>query len=201
MARRILLTRLTDQPRTRAELAAHLATKGVPAEVATRILDRFTEVGLIDDAAYARAWIGSRLAGRGLARRALAAELRRKGVPDEIARAALDEVDPDDEIEAARRLVRRKLRTTAGLAPQVRTRRLVAMLARKGFGAGIAYAVVREEVAEAADLLHPAGDLDPAADVFGSAADLVDPDADLARQDAHGGGQGTEPHPVDVYPA
>ena len=155
VARRILLARLTDQPRTRAELAGFLAAKDVPDEVATRLLDRFTEVGLIDDAAYARAWISSRLAGRGLARRALAAELHRKGVPDVIAREALDEIDPDDEAAAAHRLVRRKLPGMARLAPEVRTRRLVAMLARKGFPAGLAFAVVREEVAEAADLLDP----------------------------------------------
>lgn len=160
MARRILLGRLTDQPRTRSELAAFLAAKGVPEEVATRLLDRFTEVGLIDDAAYAQAWVSSRQAGRGLARRALAAELRRKGVPDEIAREALDGVDPDDELEAARRLVRRKLRGTVGLAPQVRTRRLVAMLARKGYGAGVAYAVVRDEVAGAVELLEQVGDVE-----------------------------------------
>ena len=153
VARRILLSRLTDQPRTRAELARCLAAKDVPGEIAVRLLDRFTDVGLIDDLAFARAWIDSRLAGRGLARRALAEELRRKGVPDDIVRQALAEVDPDDEVEAARRLVRRKLRGSAGLVPQVRTRRLVALLARKGFGAGIAYAVVREEVAEATELL------------------------------------------------
>lgn len=154
MARRILLARLTDQPRTRAELARFLAAKDVPDEVATRLLDRFTEVGLIDDAAYARAWIGSRLAGRGLARRALASELRRKGVPDDIAREALDEIEPDDEVEAAHRSVRRKLPSMARLAPEVRTRRLVAMLARRGFPAGMAFAVVRDELADAALLDH-----------------------------------------------
>lgn len=153
MARRILLARLTDQPRTRAELAGFLAAKGVPADVAARLLDRFTEVGLIDDAAYARTWISSRLASRGLARRALSAELRRKGVPDDIARAALEEVDADDETQAARRLVQRKLRSMTGLDAQVRTRRLVAMLARKGYPAAVAFAVVREELADAADLL------------------------------------------------
>lgn len=170
MARQILRARLTDQPRTRAELAGSLAAQEVPEDVATRLLDRFTEVGLIDDAAYAQAWVRSRQAGRGLARRALAVELRRKGVPDEIAREALDEVDPDDEAEAARQLVRRKLRGTVGFTPQVRTRRLVAMLARKGHGAEVAYAVVREEVAGAAELLEQAG-----------------------------GGEGTEDRSSDVY--
>jgi regulatory protein len=155
VARRILLARLNDQPRTRAELAGFLAARDVPEEVATRLLDRFSEVGLIDDAAYARAWISSRLTGRGLARRALASELRRKGVPEDIAREALDEIEADDEVAAAHRLVRRKIASMARLSPEVRTRRLVAMLARKGFPAGTAFAVVRDELADAVELLEP----------------------------------------------
>ena len=80
VARRILLRRLTDQPRSRAELAEALAKRRVPVDVATQLLDRFTEVGLIDDEAFARAWVESRMRGKGLARRALALELHRKGI-------------------------------------------------------------------------------------------------------------------------
>ncbi len=88
----------------------------------------------------------SRQPGKGLARRALAQELRRKGVDDEVARVALDEVDPDDEVEAARVLVRRKLRTVAHLERDVAVRRLTGMLARKGYPAGVCFRVVREEL-------------------------------------------------------
>ena len=95
MARKILLDQLTGQARSRKELADKLAKKDVPAEIATRLLDRFEEVGLIDDEAFARAWIASRQPGKGLARRALAQELRRKGIDDEVAREALDEIDPE----------------------------------------------------------------------------------------------------------
>ena len=102
VARKILLDQLTGQARSRSELSGKLAKKGVPDEVAARLLDRFEEVGLVDDEAFARAWVQSRQPGKGLARRALAQELRRKGVDDEVARVALDEVDPDDEVEAAR---------------------------------------------------------------------------------------------------
>lgn len=147
VARKILLDQLTGQARTRKELATKLAAKGVPDEVATRLLDRFTEVGLIDDEAFARAWIASRQPGKGLARRALAQELRRKGIDDEIAREALDEIDPEDELEVARLLVRRKLRSVASLDELKATRRLVGMLARKGHSPGVAYRVVREELA------------------------------------------------------
>ena len=61
-----------------------------------------------------------------------------------MAREALDEIDPDDELEAARDLVRRKLRSMSGLDDTVRTRRLVGMLARKGYRPGLAFSVVRE---------------------------------------------------------
>lgn len=144
VARKILLDALTGAARSRKELADKLAKKDVPAEIATRLLDRFEEVGLVDDAAFARAWIASRQPGKGLASRALAQELRRKGIDDEVAREALDEIDPDDEREVAERLVQRKLRSMKALDPQVATRRLVGMLARKGHSPGLAYAVVRE---------------------------------------------------------
>jgi regulatory protein len=146
VARRILLDQLTGQARSRSELSVKLARKGVPDDVAGRLLDRFEEVGLVDDHAFARAWVQSRQPGKGLARRALAVELRRKGVDDEVARTALDEVDPDDELEAARLLVRRKLRTTASLPRDTAVRRLTGMLARKGYPAGTCFRVVREEL-------------------------------------------------------
>ena len=146
VARAILLDQLTGRARSRSELADKLRSKNVPDHVATRLLDRFEEIGLVDDEAFARSWVESRQAGKGLARRALAQELRRKGVDDEVAREVLDEMDPDDEVEAARRLVRRKLRTVARLDHQVATRRLAGMLARKGYPAGVAFRVVREEL-------------------------------------------------------
>ena len=147
VARTILLDQLTGRARTRSELATKLSSRGVPDGIATRLLDRFEEVGLVDDEAFARSWVQSRQPGKGLARRALAQELRRKGVDDEVARVALDEVDPDDEVEAARTLVRRKLRTVARLDRDVAVRRLTGMLARKGYPAGVCFRVVREELA------------------------------------------------------
>jgi regulatory protein len=161
VARTILLNRLESQPRTRYELAQTLARKQVPEGVAEQMLDRFEEVGLIDDAAFARSWVESRQAGRGLARRALAQELRRKGVPDETARDALDLVDPDAEAEAARALVRRRLRSMSGLDDRARVRRLTAMLARKGYPPGVAMSVVRAEVAEVDDAIEGEEASDP----------------------------------------
>lgn len=148
VARKILLDQLTGQARSRKELADRLAKRNVPDEIATRLLDRFTEVGLVDDEAFARAWIASRQRGKGLAGRALAQELRRKGIDDEIIREAVAEIEPADEEEAARALVAKKMRSLRNVDRMTATRRLVAMLARKGYSGGVAYAVVREALDE-----------------------------------------------------
>jgi regulatory protein len=153
VARKILLDQLTGRARSRSDLAKKLAQRHVPDDVAARLLDRFEEVGLVDDAAFAREWVAQRQEGRGLARRALAQELRRKGIDDEVARAALGDVDETDEIESARMLVRRKLRSVRGLDEDKAVRRLVGMLARKGHSSSVAYRVVREELA--VDLADP----------------------------------------------
>lgn len=145
-ARQILLRRLTDQPRSRAELAEHLAARNVPDEVAASLLDRFERVGLVDDAEFARSWVRSRQRSRGLSGRVLAQELRRKGVDDDLVKEAVDEIDPDEEEAAARRLVRKKRRSMRGIGHDTQLRRLTAMLARKGYPSGLAFSVVREEL-------------------------------------------------------
>ncbi|TFV66131.1 regulatory protein RecX [Blastococcus sp. CT_GayMR20] len=162
-ARGICLRALTGAPKTRSQLADLLAARGVPDEAAEAVLDRFTEVGLIDDAAFARAWVSSRQAGRGLARRALSAELRAKGVEPEVAAEAVEAVDDDDERAAARRLVDRKVGAMRRVDRATATRRLMGMLARKGYNGGLAAAVVREALDSAgADDVAVAGfdDLD-----------------------------------------
>jgi regulatory protein len=123
----------------------------VPDDVAEHVLGRFSEVGLVDDAAFARLWVSSRHRGRGLAGRALGQELRRKGVDDDVVREAVDGLAPEQEAATARALVQRRLRSTRGLAPEARVRRLAGMLARKGYPAGLAFAVVKQALAEEGD--------------------------------------------------
>ncbi|MEV8096068.1 RecX family transcriptional regulator [Kitasatospora sp. NPDC085879] len=147
-ARDICLRLLTGSPRSRKQLADALRKREIPEDVADEVLSRFEEVGLIDDAAFAAAWVDARHGRRGLARRALAQELRTRGISADLAEEALARVDSDDEAEAARALVDRRLRTTRGLEPQARTRRLVAMLARRGYSEGLAFRVVREALGE-----------------------------------------------------
>lgn len=147
VARAICLRLLTDRARTHAELAAVLRRRGVPDQVAERVLGRFSEVGLIDDAAFAEQWVRSRHSSRGLARRALAAELHRKGVDGEVVGHAVAALDRDSEERRARELVDRRLRSMAP-ADERAANRLVGMLARKGYPAGVAYRVVREALRE-----------------------------------------------------
>ncbi len=146
IARSICLKLLTMSPKTRAQLADALAAKGIPDDAAEAVLDRYTEVGLIDDAAFAQAWVSTRQAGRGLATRALAQELHSKGIDKDIAAQALAMVDPTAEEDSARTLVHRRLRSMASLEPHVATRRLLGMLARKGYPSDVSLRVVRESL-------------------------------------------------------
>lgn len=146
-ARTIVLDQLSAAPRTRAQLEDVLERKGIAAEVALAALDTFTELGYVDDEAFAVAWVQSRSASRGLARRALADELRNKGVPQPLAEAALDRLDPRAEEESARELIARKLASTRRLDRAVRERRALSLLARKGYPPTDALRLIREALA------------------------------------------------------
>ena len=159
-AKDVCLRLLTDRARSRAELAKKLADKGFDEEVAVRVLDRLTVVGLIDDASFAAQWVHSRHTYSGKGKRALAMELRTKGVAPEIAAQALDQIDGDDERVRAIELVQRKLRTMSldfevdgpGGRSSERdraVRRLVSMLARRGYPQSMAFDVVKSELAQA----------------------------------------------------
>ncbi|GHJ96065.1 MULTISPECIES: recombination regulator RecX [Streptomyces] len=147
-ARAICLRLLTGTPRTRRQLADALRKREIPDDVAEEVLARFEDVGLIDDAAFADAWVESRHHGRGLARRALARELRTKGIDPGLVQEAVNQLDSEQEEVTARELVERKLRATRGLERDRRLRRLAGMLARKGYPEGMALRVVRQALEE-----------------------------------------------------
>lgn len=143
VARLVCLRMLDRRAYTRAELSTALRKRGVPDEAADRVLDRFTEIGLIDDAALADGYARAQHRDRGLAGRAVALKLRRRGVPDDTVLAAVGQIDRDSEVDTARALVERRLRSIAGLDPAVQARRLIGLLARKGYAPGLAHDVVR----------------------------------------------------------
>jgi regulatory protein len=148
---------LASAPRTRAQLATALNRRRVSEETAEAVLGRFTEVGLIDDAMFANAWVESRHYGRGLSGRALALELRNQGVPADDIKAAVGGLDPEQEIATARGLVARRLPATRGEPTPTRIRRLIGVLARKGYGQPLAYRLVREALEQEGVDLAAAG--------------------------------------------
>jgi len=179
-ARQICLRLLTAEPRTRAELAQALHRGGVPAEAAEAVLGRFADVGLIDDAAFARAWVESRHYSRGLSRRSLSAELHRQGVQADEIREAVGSLDPDQEVATARRLVEQKLAASRGQPPEVRARRAAGTLARKGYPAGLVFRLIKEVLEQEGSREIPG--LDP--DQF------LNPDPDDGSDPAGGGYSG-----------
>ena len=165
VARLICLRLLSAAPRTQAQLADALRRRGVPGDAAANVLERFAEVKLIDDELFARAWVESRHHGRGLAGRALGAELRQRGVDTNDIETALRQLDPEQELATARELVERRLPATAGMPVPARMRRLTGVLARKGYPPGLAYRIVREALErEAAQGSAAAFDLDQLAE-------------------------------------
>jgi regulatory protein len=144
VARQICLRMLASAPKTRAQLAAALKRRGIPDETADAVLTRFADVKLIDDKLFAAAWVESRHYSRGLASRALSAELRQRGVEAGDISEALQQLDPQQELQTARELVQRKLAATRGEPFPTRLRRLMGALARRGYSQSLAYRVVRE---------------------------------------------------------
>jgi regulatory protein len=149
-ARNLCLRLLADRARSRAELTGQLAKRGYPDDVSARVLDRLGDVGLVDDQDFAAQWVRSRHLNAGKGKRALAAELRTKGVDDDVITEALADVDADAERLRAEQLVAAKLRRERlgedGDDVKV-ARRLVGMLARRGYQQSMAFDVVKVALA------------------------------------------------------
>lgn len=149
-ARNIVLNQLNFMPRSRKELETALAKRHIGPDVAKNVLDRFEEIGMVDDASYAELLIRSRCNTKRVSRSVLRQQLRQKGVDQEIIEEALLVVSDDDELRMATELVEKKLRSMSKLEPEVRKRRLFGLLARKGYNTSIALRVIND--LEASDL-------------------------------------------------
>ena len=154
-AKDVCLRLLTDRARSRHELEANLAKKGYTPEVANAVLARLEVAKLVDDAAFAEQWVHTRHTFSGKGKRALSVELRNKGVSIEHAQNALEQIDSDDERDRATELVRKKCRALSLPDPEDPdsraerdkiVRKLVGMLARRGYQQGLAFAVVKSEL-------------------------------------------------------
>ncbi len=145
-AKEVVVRKLSERAHSRSDLARALAKKQVPEPVVDATLAKFEVAGLIDDEDFARSWVQARQRGKGLSSRALANELRTKGVDDDIAKEVIGELDPEAEVQAAHRLVQAKLRSMSRFDETTKMRRLTGMLARKGYSSQLAFAVVRHEL-------------------------------------------------------
>jgi regulatory protein len=152
MARQIVLRRLTARARTRHELAQALQSKRVPEPSAVEVLNRLEQVGLIDDAQFARDWVESRQGRRSLSRGALRRELQLKGVDRDLIEEALEPITSEEELAAARALAEKKMRSMGPVRSDVRYRRLAGALARRGFSAGVVAAVLAQLPTDEPDL-------------------------------------------------
>ncbi|RKW70911.1 regulatory protein RecX [Galactobacter caseinivorans] len=140
-------------PRTRFELSQKMRERDVPEQAIDVVLHRFEELKLIDDRAFATAWVESRARSKGFARSRLKQELRRKGVGAQDLEAALEQIDGDEERVRCQELALKKLGTRtlppAGPGQEDRAerdkvlRRLLGFLARKGYPGGVAMSAAR----------------------------------------------------------
>ncbi|OMH31180.1 regulatory protein RecX [Tersicoccus sp. Bi-70] len=165
MARSIVLRQLTGSAKSRAQLEQKLADRNVPEDAATAVLDRYEDLGLVDDVEFARMWVSSRVEYRHLGRSALRRELTLKGVDRDTVADALANVSDEQEYEGALALVRRKVTAadrrelaSPDADRQRLVRRLVSMLARKGYPPGTAFRAVNEVLGEDEDGVIPDDD-------------------------------------------
>ncbi len=145
-ARNTVLRSLSMAPRSRHQLWQTLERKQTDPEVANAVLDRLTEVGLIDDRAFAQMLVRARRTEKGLARRALKQELTLKGIDSHLIEEVLEGITDEEEFERAVLLVQKKLKTMSSLTSETKVRRLAGLLARKGYSSGVTFAVVRAQV-------------------------------------------------------
>lgn len=147
VAKAICLRLLTVAARPRAVLAVALRKRGIPDDVAETVLDRFVDVGLLDDQAYAQTYVAIKQRDRGLGTTALRTELRRKGIDEEVVAGAVDGIDHEAERSRAKALIERRVDAAMSAGPVAARRRLAGLLARRGYSVDDALSVVDEALA------------------------------------------------------
>ncbi len=150
-AKQVLLRRLSHAPRTRKELAKDLKDKDISDEVANVALDRFEEVGLINDQALASNYVSSQHERKGLGKNALRQQLRAKGVSDDVAQEAISQISDDQEFQAAFALACKKIRSLQRDDAKTQLRKIVGVLARKGYSSNLAFRVAKEVITDLPD--------------------------------------------------
>ena len=139
---------ISYRPRSEAEVHKNLQKHATPEEVITEVLARLQRSGLVDDLQFAQTWVENRSAFRPRGRRALAIELRQKGLADEAIDEALRDLDEDN---LAYQAALKQSRRYAGLEWQVYRQKMGAFLTRRGFGYEVAKPVIERVWSEMQD--------------------------------------------------
>lgn len=142
-ARNVLLYQLSRSAKSTHQLRLILEKREIDAEIAERVLERFTEVGLIDDQQYAETIVSSRRNFKGLAKTAIKRELAEKGVPQPLIEAVTEGITAQDDLESAKVLAVRRFGQMVNLEKVVRERRLAGYLQRKGYSSAVTFAAIR----------------------------------------------------------
>ena len=150
-AKTIVYNQLAYSAKTRGQLRKKLQAEGFDAELIEPLLDKFEAAKLIDDAEYAQSFVAQKSRTKKLSRAALRRELAERGVRGEEAENALAQRTDEQERDDAAELVRKKLRPGMDLSDRAEkdrvTRRLLGMLARRGYSSSVSMSVIREELA------------------------------------------------------
>lgn len=157
-ATKIAFDRLAARDRSECELRQALAKRNVPAEVIAWVVEKLTAQGFINDERFALDWVAARHRSKGLARTALARELKLKGIADETIQTALDSLDTESERARAHQLAQRKLPSLSRFEPHVQKRRLTSFLMRKGYAPHLCFEVVALEMGSTHDQFDEYGD-------------------------------------------
>lgn len=142
-ARNVLLHQLARSAKSTSQLRKILEQREIPTDIAEKLLERFTEVGLIDDAAFAETIVNSRRNYKGLAKSAIKRELNEKGVSQEMVEEAVSGITAEDDFESAKQLATRRFGQMSHLEKDVRTRRLAGYLQRKGYASSAVFAAIK----------------------------------------------------------
>jgi regulatory protein len=142
-AKNVMLHQLSRQAKSEHQLREVLIKREIPAEIIDKVITRFTEAGLIDDRQVAQTIAHTRRATRGLSSSAIKRELAQKGISAEIIESTLAVFAAEDELATAISIATRRIRSLAKFEPDVRKRRLLGFLARKGYPGSVAFAAIK----------------------------------------------------------
>ena len=148
-ARNVLLHQLARSAKSKYQLGQVMIQREIPAEIYEPLLDRFEEAGLINDLTFAETIVASRRASRGLSASSIKRELRTKGISEDLIERVTQAITAEEEFSLATSLAIRRARSMTNLAPEVRKRRLVGFLQRKGYGQQAVFTAIKAAELEA----------------------------------------------------